>query len=119
MWRSKNDFIRQQGFTTSCQDGPYLERVLAWLGLLLIGLTAWAVERQRTESAKDVIVARLALACVTAIGCIVDRLPLPDPHRYDRTEVRRAVADWHGLARRSGSRIRARSRHAAGESWRA
>jgi hypothetical protein len=68
MRRSKVDFIRQQGLTTS-------DRVLAWLGLLLIGLTARAVERQQTESAKDVISARLVLACVTAIGWVVDRLP--------------------------------------------
>jgi hypothetical protein len=51
-----------------------IERPLGTLGLVLIGLTAWGVERLQTRSGLAAIPARLVLAAVAAVGWAVDRL---------------------------------------------
>jgi uncharacterized protein YndB with AHSA1/START domain len=62
--------------------GSVIERILGSLGLFLLGLTAWAVERLQGRGAIAAVLAQLVLKCVTAVGWAIDRLfPLP---RYDR-----------------------------------
>ena len=62
---------------------------LGSFGLLLIGLTIWAVERLQRGALMDRVLARLVLAWVAAIGWIFDRVPLPEPQR-PATKVPRA-----------------------------
>jgi hypothetical protein len=58
---------------------PFLEKMLAWLGLLLLGLLAWACNPQ-TASPRTArsharrALARLVIGSVTAVGWIVDHL---------------------------------------------
>jgi uncharacterized protein YndB with AHSA1/START domain len=63
-----------------------IERGLGWLGLFLLGLTGWAVDRLPGRTRAAGFTARLALRSVTAIGWIADRLPLPDPRRATRND---------------------------------
>ena len=69
-----------------------IEHPLGSLGLLLLGLTGWAVDRLQGRTSIDVVLARLVLGCVTAVGWVVDRLPLPDPHRRDREDAHKHAA---------------------------
>jgi hypothetical protein len=57
---------------------------LGSLGLALLGLTGWAAERLQGRSPIASVPARLVLTCVTAVGWVVDRLPLNDTYRRDR-----------------------------------
>lgn len=61
-----------------------VEHALGSLGLLLILLTVWAVERLQSGAPMDAGLARLVLGWVTAIGWVVDRVPLPYPQRPAR-----------------------------------
>jgi hypothetical protein len=54
-----------------------VDRALGSLGLVLLGLTGWAVERLTGRAPIAAAFARLVLGCVTAIGWVVDRLPFP------------------------------------------
>jgi len=63
-----------------------IERALGSLGLFLLGLTGWAAERLPGRAPIAAVLARLVLRCVTAVGCVIDRLPLPDPSRRDRDD---------------------------------
>jgi hypothetical protein len=61
-----------------------IDHSLGSLGLFLLGLTGWAVERLEGRSPIGAVLARLVLGFVTSVGWVIDRLPLPDPHRGDR-----------------------------------
>ena len=61
-----------------------IEHPLATLGLVLIGLTAWGVERLETRTWIGNIPARLVLAAVAAVGWAVDRLPRRPARRAGR-----------------------------------
>jgi hypothetical protein len=50
-------------------------RALGSFGLLLLGLTGWAVERLQGGAPVEAVLARLVLEGVTAVGKVVDRLP--------------------------------------------
>ena len=63
-----------------------IEHGLGSLGLFLVGLIGWAVERLQGRSPIYAVMARLVLACVTSVGWVIDRLPLPDSHRRDRDD---------------------------------
>jgi hypothetical protein len=69
-----------------------VEHALGSLGLLLFGLIGWAADRLQRRTPIDAVLARLVLGCVTAVGWVVDRLPLPDPHRRDREDARKHAA---------------------------
>jgi hypothetical protein len=69
-----------------------IEHALGSLGLFLLGLIGWAVERLQGRSPLDAVMARLVLGCVTSVGWVIDRLPLPDPHRQDRDDSRKSAA---------------------------
>jgi hypothetical protein len=69
-----------------------IEHALGSLGLFLLGLIGWAVERLQGRSILDRVMARLVLGCVTAVGWVIDRLPLPDPHRHDRDDTTKSAA---------------------------
>jgi len=69
-----------------------IEHALGSLGLLLLGLTGWAADRLQGKTPSDAVLARLVLGCVTVVGWVVDRLPLPDPHRRDREDARKLAA---------------------------
>jgi hypothetical protein len=62
-------------------NGSRSEDPLNWIALRLASLVFWAVHRldQRNASrrarARDLVYARLALAFVSAIGWVVDRIP--------------------------------------------
>jgi uncharacterized protein YndB with AHSA1/START domain len=64
--------------------GSIIERALGSLGLFLLGLTVWAVERLQGRGPLAAVLARLVLRSVTAVGWVIDRLPLPDPCHRDR-----------------------------------
>jgi hypothetical protein len=74
-----------------------IEHALGSLGLFLLGLIGWAVERLQGRSPIDAVMARLVLGCVTSVGWVIDRLPLPDSHRRARDDstailkIRRAL----------------------------
>ena len=70
--------------TNKMERDSVIEHALGSLGLLLIALIGWAVERQQSTARVDVILGRLILQCVSAIGWIVDRGPWPTPYRRDR-----------------------------------
>jgi hypothetical protein len=70
-----------------------IERGVGWVGLFLIGLTGWAVDRLPARGRSAAFTARLALGFVTAIGWIVDRLPLPDAHRATRDDSPNGARD--------------------------
>ena len=72
--------------------GSILERSLATLGLFLLGVTGWAVERPRSGTPMTRLMARLVLGCVTAVGRLIDRLP---PPRADRRALQPPSA--HGF----------------------
>ena len=61
-------------------------RGLGWLGLFLLGLTGWAAERLQGRTPIADVTARLVLGCVTAVGWVIDRLPVPDPSRGNRDD---------------------------------
>jgi hypothetical protein len=63
--------------TNKIERSTVIEHALGSLGLLLIGLIGWVVERQQSQARVDVILGRLILPCVSAIGWIVDRGPFP------------------------------------------
>ena len=63
-----------------------IEHALGSLGLFLLGLIGWAVDRLEGRSPIDAVLARLVLGCVTLVGWVIDRLPSPDPHRRDRDD---------------------------------
>jgi hypothetical protein len=67
-----------------------IEHALGSLGLFLLGLIGWAVERLEGRAPIDAVLARLVLGCVTLVGWVIDRLPLPDPHRRDRDSMKSA-----------------------------
>jgi hypothetical protein len=69
-----------------------IEHALGLLGLFLLGLTGWAVERLQGRAPIDAFLARLVLGCVTSVGWVIDRLPLPDPHRRDRDDSTKSAA---------------------------
>jgi hypothetical protein len=60
-----------------------VDRALGLFGLFLIGLVAWAVERQQTQGAGNVLLARVVLAFVSVTGQLVDRLLLPPGDHHD------------------------------------
>jgi hypothetical protein len=64
--------------------GSVTGRALGSLGLVLLGLTGWAAERLQGRSPIASVPARLVLTCVTAVGWVIDRLPLNDTYRRDR-----------------------------------
>jgi hypothetical protein len=66
--------------------GSVIEHALGSLGLFLLGLTGWAAERLQGRAPIVAVLARLVLKCVTAVGWVIDRLPLPDPYRRDRDD---------------------------------
>jgi len=66
--------------------GSVVDRGLGWLGLFLLGLTGWAAERLHGRTPIAGVTARLVLRCVTAVGWVIDRLPLPDPYRGNRDD---------------------------------
>ena len=89
-----------------------IEHALGSLGLFLLVLISRAVERLHGGSPIEAVLARVVLGCVTSVGWVVDRLPLPDPHRRDRddsTKERtlpsniRERAPSHSKALRGGS----------------
>jgi hypothetical protein len=51
-----------------------MEHTLGSLGLLLMGLTGWAVERRHVQSVPVALITRVMLAAVAAVGWSVDRL---------------------------------------------
>ena len=59
--------------TNKIERYSVIEHALGWLGLLLIALIGWAVERQQSKARVDVILRRLIRPGVSAIGWIVDR----------------------------------------------
>ena len=59
---------------------------LGWLGLCLLGLTGWAVERLHERTPIAGVLARLVISCVTTVGWVIDRLPVPDPYRGNRDD---------------------------------
>jgi hypothetical protein len=63
-----------------------IEHALGLLGLFLLGLIGWAVERLQGRSPIHAVLARLVLGCVTTVGWVIDRLLLPDAHRRDRDD---------------------------------
>ena len=63
-----------------------IDQSLGSLGLFLLGLTGWAVERLEGRSPINAVLARLVLGCVTSVGWVIDRLPLPDPYRRDHDD---------------------------------
>ena len=67
--------------------GSVVERGLGWLALFLLGLTGWAVERLQGRTLIADVAARLVLGCVTAVGWVFDRLPVPDPHRENEAQM--------------------------------
>jgi hypothetical protein len=54
-----------------------IDGALGSLGLFLIVLTGWAVERQQSGTRAGGLLARFVLAGVATIGWTMDRLPLP------------------------------------------
>ena len=66
--------------------GSIIWHALGWLGLLLLGLTGWVAERLQGRGPIADVPARLVLGCVTAVGWVIDRLPLPDPYRGNRDD---------------------------------
>jgi hypothetical protein len=60
--------------------GSVVGRGLGWLGLFLLGLTGWAVERLQGRTPIAGVPMRLVLRCVTAVGWVIDRLPVTDPY---------------------------------------
>ena len=58
-------------------NGSRSERALNWIALRLAGLVFRAVHRldQRHATRRDLVYARLALAFVSAVGWVVDRIP--------------------------------------------
>ena len=58
-------------------NGSRSERALTWIALRLASLVFRSVHRldQRNATRLDLVYARLALAFVSAIGCVVDRIP--------------------------------------------
>ena len=79
--------------------GSVIEYALGSLGLFIIGLTVWAAERLQGRGPIVAFLARLVLACVTAVGWVIDRLPVPDPCRRDRDDGTKNAR--HSLVRRS------------------
>jgi hypothetical protein len=64
-----------------------IEYPLGTLGLLLIGLIAWATGRLERRALVDHILARLVLAFVSTIGWIVDRFPIAWSSRGSSAEA--------------------------------
>ena len=90
-----------------------IEHALGSLGLFLLGLIGWAVERLQGRSPIDAVMARLVLGCVTSVGWVIDRLPLPDSHRRDRddsTKERALPSNIRGRAPHR-SRLKRQSPH--------
>jgi hypothetical protein len=72
--------------------GSVVDRGLGWLGLFLLGLTGWAAERLQERTPIAGVPARLVLRCVTAVGWVIDRLPVPDPYRRNLDDGPKARA---------------------------
>lgn len=66
--------------------GSVIERALGSLGLFLLGLVSWAADRLQGRAPIAAVLERLVLNSVTAVGWVIDRLPLPDPSRRDRDD---------------------------------
>jgi hypothetical protein len=83
-----------------------LEPALGWLGLLLIALLGWAVERLHTNRLSDAITARFALAFVAATGWIIDRLPLGGQHTPNEADMPASVENASTLTFSSRHELR-------------
>jgi hypothetical protein len=73
-------------------NGSRSERALNWIALRLASLVFQAVHRldQRNATRRDLVYARLALAFVSAIGWVVDRIPSDVPaHAHVAAGTRR------------------------------
>jgi hypothetical protein len=94
---------------TQTNRASVIERALGSLGLFLLVLTGWAVERLQGRAPIDAVLARLVLECVTAVGWVIDRLPLPGPPRRDRAQVPRHVSPINDLQTVSADRLNERA----------
>jgi hypothetical protein len=78
-----------------------LEPALGSLGLLMIALLGWAVERLQTNRLTDAVLARLAFAFVATVGWMIDRLPLPGLQPLNQTAVLRSTENTSTLTESS------------------
>jgi len=66
--------------------GSVVGRGLGWLGLFLLGLTGWAAERLQEGTPIAGIPVRSVLRFVTAVGWVIDRLPVSERDRGNRND---------------------------------
>ena len=75
-----------------------IDGALGSLGLFLIVLTGWAVERQQTGTRADALLARFVLAGVATIGWTVGSAAIARAWKWPRSGKIRTTRDpgWHG-----------------------